>query len=219
MTFSDSNILLRPVSSQDTEQLVSLWNRVFGDPPALIERFLSLLPEMGCGSVAERDSRILGSAYLIHGFELLVPGEASVRCGYLYAVAVDEDSRGKGLGRELSRAAVSYGKENGAELICTFYLFRQRSIWTSERRFCEVSPMWFRTLQPSPFSKLSVKPMAAVCSGLRMASSVLIRRKIILLYRNCFFSIGHSRFRRPFLQQLAPTSVLIFLFRMVLSGI
>ena len=119
MTFSDSNILLRPVSSQDTEQLVSLWNRVFGDPPALIERFLSLLPEMGCGSVAERDSRILGSAYLIHGFELLVPGEASVRCGYLYAVAVDEDSRGKGLGRELSRAAVSYGKENGAELICT----------------------------------------------------------------------------------------------------
>ena len=119
MTFSDSNILLRPVSSQDTEQLVSLWNRVFGDPPALIERFLSLLPEMGCGSVAERDSRILGSAYLIHGFELLVPGEASIRCGYLYAVAVDEDSRGKGLGRELSRAAVSYGKENGVELICT----------------------------------------------------------------------------------------------------
>ena len=47
MTFSDSNILLRPVRSQDTEQLVSRWNRVFGDPPALIERFLSLLPEMG----------------------------------------------------------------------------------------------------------------------------------------------------------------------------
>ena len=111
--------VLRESAPQDTEQLRELWCRVFGDPPELVDAFLSHLPGMGCGCVAERDGRILGAAYLIHGFTLLQPGQAPLRCGYLYAVAVHPDARGHGLGAAVSRGAVRLGREYGAELICT----------------------------------------------------------------------------------------------------
>ena len=65
--------VLRESALQDTEQLRELWCKVFGDPPELVDAFLSHLPGMGCGCVAERDGRILGAAYLIHGFTLLQP--------------------------------------------------------------------------------------------------------------------------------------------------
>ena len=78
--------VLRESLPQDSEQLKELWCDVFGDPPELVDAFLSLLPGMGCGCVAERDGRILGAAYLIHGFTLVQPGEKTLHCGYLYAV-------------------------------------------------------------------------------------------------------------------------------------
>ena len=119
MTASDHVILLRPWEARDAEQLIALWNRVFGDPPELAERFLALLPGMGRGAVAERDRQILGAAYLIHGFMLSAPGSSPVRCGYLYAVGVDKDARGLGLGTALSREAAALGRQNGAEILCT----------------------------------------------------------------------------------------------------
>jgi len=111
--------VLRESAPQDTEQLRQLWCDVFGDPPELVDAFLSLLPGMGCGCVAERDGRILGVAYLIDGFTLLQPGKASLRCGYLYAVAVHPDARGHGIGAAVSRGAAELGRKRGAELICT----------------------------------------------------------------------------------------------------
>ena len=111
--------MLRESLPQDAEQLKGLWCDVFGDPPELVDAFLSLLPEMGCGCVAEHDGRILGAAYLIHGFTLLRPGETSLRCGYLYAVAVRPEARGRGLGAAVSRGAAELGRLHGAELICT----------------------------------------------------------------------------------------------------
>ena len=89
---------LREPLPQDSEQLKELWCDAFGDPPELVDAFLPLLPGMGCGCVAEHDGRILGAAYLIHGFTLLRPGKPSLRCGYLYAVAVRPEARGRGLG-------------------------------------------------------------------------------------------------------------------------
>ena len=111
--------VLRESAPQDTDQLRQLWCDVFGDPPELVDAFLSLLPGMGCGCVAERDGRILGAAYLIDGFTLLQPGKAPLRCGYLYAVAVHPDARGHGIGAAVSRGAAELGRKRGAELICT----------------------------------------------------------------------------------------------------
>ena len=111
--------VLRESLPQDFEQLKELWCNAFGDPPELVDAFLSLLPGMGCGCVVECDGRILGAAYLIHGFTLLRPGETSLRCGYLYAVAVRPEARGRGLGAAVSRGAAELGRLHGAELICT----------------------------------------------------------------------------------------------------
>ena len=71
--------VLRSSAPQDTEQLRQLWCDVFGDPPELVDAFLSLLPGMGCGFVAEHDGRILGAAYLIDGFTLLQSGQRVVQ--------------------------------------------------------------------------------------------------------------------------------------------
>ena len=113
------DVRIRRADARDTDALTSLWSAVFGDPEELAASFLSLLPEMGSGCVAECGGRILGAAYLIHGYHLLCPGEAPLRCGYLYAVAVDGAFRGHGLGSALSRGAAAFGREAGAEQLFT----------------------------------------------------------------------------------------------------
>ena len=111
--------VLRESAPRDTAQLRQLWCDVFGAPPELVDAFFSLLPGMGCGCVAERESRVVGAAYLIDGFTLLQPGKEPLRCGYLYAVAVHPAARGHGIGAAVSRGAAGLGRERGAELICT----------------------------------------------------------------------------------------------------
>ena len=119
MTGEMRDIVLRAAVPEDEEQLTGLWCGVFGDPPELVKAFFSLLPGMGVGCAAVRDGTVLGAAYLIDGFLLMQPGKAPLRCGYLYAVAVEPAVRGRGLGAAVSRGAAELGRQRGAELICT----------------------------------------------------------------------------------------------------
>ena len=98
----------------EPEQLIALWRDVFGDPPELPACFLRQLPAVGCGWAAVEGGRVLGAAYWIDAMFL---GEA--RCGYLYAVAVRPEARGRGLGAALSRACWESGRERGAVYACT----------------------------------------------------------------------------------------------------
>lgn len=106
--------MIESVFTAETRQLVLLWHEVFGDPPELAERFLSLLPAFGCGFAAIEEGKLLGAAYWLDGLEL-----AGEKCGYLYAVAVRPEARGRGLGAALSRACFEAGKERGAVYRCT----------------------------------------------------------------------------------------------------
>lgn len=119
MSDRSQDIVIRESAPGDAAQLVTLWHEVFGDPRALVESYLSLLPSMGTGCVAERSGQILGAAYLIHGFTLCCLGSAPQRCGYLYAVAVSEGARGCGLGTAVSRGAAELGRQHGIDLLCT----------------------------------------------------------------------------------------------------
>ena len=110
---------IREIRSGDRAALAELWQRVFGDPPACPEAFLRMLPDMGSGAAAFEEARVVGAAYIVTGLQLR-EGEKSRRCGYLYAVAVDPAFRGRGLGRDLSRAAAALGRVRGAALICTW---------------------------------------------------------------------------------------------------
>ena len=129
---SAGRCICREVRPDDRKALVSLWVRVFGDPPELVEAFLDLLPEMGTGVIEEENGALLGAAYLVDGFTLVAPDAAPEKCGYLYAVAVEEHARRKGIGARLSQAAAKIGRTRGAELICTLpaehSLYRSRCI-------------------------------------------------------------------------------------------
>ena len=162
MRESMSDVIFRETTPKDTEQLIGLWCTVFRDPPELVETFLSLLPEMGIGCVADSQRQILGAAYLIDGFTLLQPGKLPVRCGYLYAVAADPAVRGRGLGSALSCKAAELGRLHGAELICTLPAEHSLYSWygrvlsltnqTSRRRFfTSLLPEGVQTLSPSAY--------------------------------------------------------------------
>ena len=109
---------IREVRPEDAPALTELWLHVFGDSPAFVKRFFELLPELGTGAAAFDGDKPLGAAYLLTAQRLVERGQ-SRRCGYLYAVAVEEFARRRGLGGELCRAAAALGRARGAELLCT----------------------------------------------------------------------------------------------------
>lgn len=113
------SFVIREYRPEDIPDLWSLWCRVFGDPPLLVNTFLDLLPEMGSCCVAEEAGELLGAAYLLDGFTLLCPDGSGFPCGYLYAVAVEERARGNGIGAAVSRGAAELGRKRGAERVCT----------------------------------------------------------------------------------------------------
>lgn len=110
---------IHPCSPENVPALSGLWERTFGDGPELIGEFFRLLPRMGGGVAAVLDGRVVGGAYAVTGFELAVPGAAPRRLGYIYAVAVEESCRGRGIGRGLTLAAAELAKKMGAEDVCT----------------------------------------------------------------------------------------------------
>lgn len=94
-------VIIKQYSKDDVPQLIELWNKAFGDEKALIGRFFELLPEMGISYVAEYSGEIIGMANVLAA----VLGDK--RCGYVYAVAVDEAYRSKGVGAQLMRYCAS----------------------------------------------------------------------------------------------------------------
>lgn len=111
-----ADFTLRETRAEDYAALSALWQQCFGDPPELIERFFTLLPDLGRRVTALYQGRAVGAAYALAGLELL-PEHKS--CGYIYAVAVDESCRGLGIGGALSVAAAEDARQAGAEIICT----------------------------------------------------------------------------------------------------
>ena len=106
--------IIREVLREDADALAALWHRAFGDPEELARDFLARLPALGGGVCAEADGVLLGAAYAVTDFFL-----NEERIAYLYAVAVEEDARGCGLGAALSREAAALGRRLGAKIVCT----------------------------------------------------------------------------------------------------
>ena len=108
------NIEVRPIRPEDHGALIALWRRVFEDPEALPAAFLRLLPEMGGGVAALADGVLAGAAYIVTAL-----GVGGKRAAYLYAVAVQPEYRGLGLGKAVTRAAAALGRAHGADFVCT----------------------------------------------------------------------------------------------------
>lgn len=101
--------MLRRIEPGDYPALAALWHQIFGDSEDFALDFLSRLPALGFGYADVEDGEIAGMAYLICELSL----STGQRVGYLYAVAVDERWRRRGLGEALCRACAQDGRREG----------------------------------------------------------------------------------------------------------
>lgn len=112
-------IITREYTPDDIPALTALWTRVFGDTEEFVSGFFRMLPNMGSCVLMEAGEKVIAEASVITGFELQLAKGGAPECGYIYAVAVDETFRGRGLGKELVEAAVRLAREREAFIICT----------------------------------------------------------------------------------------------------
>lgn len=128
-----SDPVFREYTSSDIPALTSLWMEIFSDSEGTISAFFKVLPDIGTCFVAESSGEIIGMTSVLTDLQFK-DGLHCVKCGYIYAVAVDIRFRGAGIGGTLSRMAAEYAREHGAEIIATLpaeeglYLMYARTI-------------------------------------------------------------------------------------------
>ena len=110
---------LREYTPADVPALSMLWREVFGDPLRMTAELFALLPDMGSCVVAEREGRLLGSACVLNGFELVTRQKKRPVVGYLYGVMVRPDERGKGIGKALTLESEALARRRESTLLCT----------------------------------------------------------------------------------------------------
>ena len=110
---------IRHYQKDDVPAMRALWKTVFDEREAYLDAFFTLLEEIGGAAVAiDETGALCGAAYAMTGYELLADG-ASPHVGYVYAVAVEERARGRGLGAALSRRAAEICREREAVIVTT----------------------------------------------------------------------------------------------------
>ena len=126
----------RHYRKDDIPAMRALWLDVFAESEAFLDAFFALLPDIGGAAVAEDDSGALcGAAYALTGYELLADSQ-SPHVGYVYAVAVDKQARGRGLGSSLTKLAAEICREREAVIVATLpaeeslYAWYEKSIGT-----------------------------------------------------------------------------------------
>ena len=102
---------IRHYQKDDVPAMRALWKTVFDEREAYLDAFFTLLEDIGGAAVAiDETGALCGAAYAMTGYELLADG-ASPHVGYVYAVAVEERARRRGLGAALSRRAAEICRE------------------------------------------------------------------------------------------------------------
>ena len=151
---------------EDTRELKTLWQTVFGDTPEVIDAFFSAFytPEF---CVEERsDGHVISACYLMPLGDLVSPDGSRERCASVYALATMPERRGRGAASRVSEEAVRRAKEQGfssvilhpaTEKLFGFYkkrgfrtAFRTRGLLASKECTVEpvrVSPAEYRALR------------------------------------------------------------------------
>ena len=127
---------IRHYRKDDIPAMRALWQRVFDEREAYLDAFFSLIGDIGGAAVAtDEGGTLIGAAYALTGYELL-SGAESPHVGYIYAVAVDESFRGRGIGAALTKCAGEICREREAVIVTTLpaeeslYAWYEKSIGT-----------------------------------------------------------------------------------------
>lgn len=96
--------MIRRSTPADLPVLQTIWQEIFGDPPAFTERFYKTFGS-DCAIVAEEDGGIIG---MIHPLPVALAQNGQYSFGvYIYALATIPGYRGRGIAYALLRAAES----------------------------------------------------------------------------------------------------------------
>ena len=110
---------VRHYRKEDIPAMRALWRRVFSEDERFLDAFFALLCDIGGAAVAlGEDGTLYGAAYALTGYELLADGQ-SPHVGYVYAVAVEETARGRGIGAALTKKAAAICREREAVIVAT----------------------------------------------------------------------------------------------------
>lgn len=101
-------MITRQIRSSDREQLIALWQSVFGDSVDFIEDFLDNVMLPSRGFVAEVDGKIGSAAYIIDGISV-----SARPFPYIYAVSTLPEHRGLGMGEAVSLACARQIESEG----------------------------------------------------------------------------------------------------------
>ena len=111
---------IREYIQADIPAMRALWRRVFDESECFLDAFFRLLPDIGSAVVATGEGHeLLGAAYALTGFEWQRTDGTRAQIGYLYAVAVEEDARGQGIGAALSGAAAELCRKRESQIVAT----------------------------------------------------------------------------------------------------
>lgn len=143
-----SSYEIREYRPGDAPGLTSLWCDTFGDDRALVERFFELLPSMGNGFVADCPDGPVGAAYLLD-VHLFGSSPLPTGCSYIYAVAVEPEQRGQGIGASLLQSCMRHAALRGDKAVFTLPANPQLYRWYS--RTVGMDPVMFcRTERVEP---------------------------------------------------------------------
>lgn len=120
----------RKYQPEDIPGLISLWCETFGDDRELVASFFELLPSMGTGYVAEYMGELLGAAYLLD-VHLFDSSPLPTGCSYIYAVAVEPEQRGQGIGAALLQCCMRHAAIRGDKAVFTLPASPQLYRWYS----------------------------------------------------------------------------------------
>ena len=90
-------------SANDLPCIKDLWQEIFGDDEGFIDRFYSAFPIKDNTLVAKDGEKVIG---MVNALDCKLRYKNEIFCGkYIYALAVSEKYRGKGIARELLETA------------------------------------------------------------------------------------------------------------------
>ena len=110
---------VREYRKEDIPELVRLWAECFEGPERFAEKFFTMLPDFGsCVIMENEEGKVIAMASVIAGHELQFGGSIKKPvCGYIYGVAVEKACRGKGYGKEISKAAYELAKKRESMIV------------------------------------------------------------------------------------------------------
>lgn len=145
MESSAQGLSVRRSVPGDEPELKRLWQAVFGDSSAFIDRFFEMMYAPGTACLALLDGGLASAGYCLPG--VTARGKS---CAYIYAVATYPRYRGMGAAAQVCRRLAELAFEDGADIVAT--LPAQASLTDWYERVLNMSPTFIKGAPGAEFS-------------------------------------------------------------------